>query len=142
MDHLSFYHEILEFHTQGDCDMIDITKGVEDVVKRSGMTSGICTVFCAGSTGSITTIEYESGLLSDFPEAMERIAPSNAEYKHDLRWRDGNGYSHVRASIVGPSLTVPFVNRQLTLGTWQQVVFVDYDNRPRNRTVEVVIIGG
>jgi len=122
--------------------MIDITKGVEDVVKRSGMTSGICTVFCAGSTGSITTIEYESGLLSDFPEAMERIAPSNAEYKHDLRWRDGNGYSHVRASIVGPSLTVPFVNRQLTLGTWQQVVFVDYDNRPRNRTVEVVIIGG
>ncbi|RDE13469.1 MAG: secondary thiamine-phosphate synthase enzyme [Candidatus Thorarchaeota archaeon] len=139
---MSFYHEILEFHTQGDCDMIDITKGVEDVVKRSGMTSGICTVFCAGSTGSITTIEYESGLLSDFPEAMERIAPSNAEYKHDLRWRDGNGYSHVRASIVGPSLTVPFVNRQLTLGTWQQVVFVDYDNRPRNRTVEVVIIGG
>ena len=142
MDYLSFYHEILEFHTQGDCDIIDITKGVEDVVKRSGMTSGICTVFCAGSTGSITTIEYESGLLSDFPEAMERIAPSNAEYKHDLRWRDGNGHSHVRASIVGPSLTVPFVNRQLTLGTWQQVVFVDYDNRPRNRTVEVAIIGG
>jgi len=138
---LGFHHETLEFHTQGDCDIIDITQEVEDVVKRSGMTAGICTVFCAGSTGSITTIEYESGLLSDLCEAMERIAPSNAEYKHDLRWRDGNGHSHVRASVVGPSLTVPFVDRKLKVGTWQQVVFVDYDNRPRDRTIEVAIIG-
>ena len=139
---MSFYHETLEFHTRGDCDIVDMTQRIEDIVKRSDLTSGICTIFCAGSTGSITTIEYESGLLSDFPEAMERIAPSNAKYKHDLRWRDGNGHSHVRASIVGPSLTVPFVNRRLTLGTWQQIVFVDYDNRPRDRTIEVAIFGG
>jgi len=121
--------------------MVDITAGVVTVLKKSGLTTGICTIFCTGSTGSITTIEYEDGLLKDFPEAMERIAPKDAEYKHDLRWRDGNGHSHVRASIVGPSLTIPFVNKQLTLGTWQQVVFVDYDNRSRDRSLEIVIIG-
>jgi len=138
---LSTYHENLRFHTQGNCDMVDITAGVVTVLKKSGLTTGICTIFCTGSTGSITTIEYEDGLLKDFPEAMERIAPKDAEYKHDLRWRDGNGHSHVRASIVGPSLTIPFVNKQLTLGTWQQVVFVDYDNRSRDRSLEIVIIG-
>jgi secondary thiamine-phosphate synthase enzyme len=121
--------------------MIDITPGVENVVKKSGFSAGICTIFCTGSTGSITTIEYENGLLQDFPAAMERIAPKEAEYRHDLRWRDGNGHSHVRASVVGPSLTIPFVNKQLTLGTWQQIVFVDFDNRPRERSIEMMIIG-
>jgi secondary thiamine-phosphate synthase enzyme len=121
--------------------MIDITPGVENVVKKSGFSAGICTIFCTGSTGSITTIEYENGLLQDFPAAMERIAPKEAEYRHDLRWRDGNGHSHVRASVVGPSLTIPFVNKQLTLGTWQQIVFVDFDNRTRERSIEMMIIG-
>jgi secondary thiamine-phosphate synthase enzyme len=121
--------------------MLDITAGVENIVKKSGFTAGICTIFCTGSTGSITTIEYENGLLQDFPAAMERIAPKDAEYKHDLRWRDGNGHSHVRASVVGPSLTIPFLNKQLTLGTWQQIVFVDYDNRPRDRNIELMVIG-
>jgi secondary thiamine-phosphate synthase enzyme len=121
--------------------MVDITSGVEAVLKKSARTTGICTIFCTGSTGSITTIEYEDGLLKDFPEAMERIAPKGAEYKHDLKWRDGNGHSHIRASIIGPSLTIPFVNRQLTLGTWQQIVFVDYDNRSRDRQLEIMIIG-
>jgi secondary thiamine-phosphate synthase enzyme len=138
---MSTYHDNLRFHTQGDCDMIDITSGVETILNKSGLTTGICTIFCTGSTGSVTTIEYEDGLIKDFPQAMERIAPKGAEYKHDLKWRDGNGHSHVRASIVGPSLTIPFVNKHLTLGTWQQVVFVDYDNRPRDRRLEVVIVG-
>ncbi len=121
--------------------MIDITQAVEETVNKSGMDTGICTVFCVGSTGSITTIEYEDGLLKDFPEAMERVAPKDAIYEHHLRWRDGNGHSHVRASILGPSLTVPFVNSKLTLGTWQQITFCDFDNRPRSRSLEVVIIG-
>jgi secondary thiamine-phosphate synthase enzyme len=121
--------------------MIDITKGVENIVRKSGFIAGVCTIFCTGSTGSITTIEYENGLLQDFPAAMERIAPKNVEYKHDLRWRDGNGHSHVRASIVGPSITIPFVGKKLTLGTWQQIVFVDYDNRPRDRNIELMVIG-
>jgi secondary thiamine-phosphate synthase enzyme len=141
VDVLSTYHETIRFHTQGDCDIIDITSQVRTVLKKCELTIGICTVFCTGSTGSITTIEFEDGLLKDFPQAMERIAPKAAEYKHDLRWRDGNGHSHVRAAIVGPSLTIPFVNKQLTLGTWQQIVFVDYDNRPRDRSLEIVIIG-
>ena len=138
---MSTYHESLRFYTKGDCDMVDITSRVEAVLQKSALTTGVCTIFCTGSTGSVTTIEYEDGLLKDFPEAMERIAPKGAEYKHDLRWRDGNGHSHVRASIVGPSLTIPFVNKQLTLGTWQQVVFVDYDNRSRDRKLEIMIIG-
>lgn len=121
--------------------MIDITQAVEETVSKSGMKTGICTIFCTGSTGSITTIEYEDGLLKDFPEAMERLAPKDAIYEHHLRWRDGNGHSHVRASILGPSLTVPFVNSKLTLGTWQQITFLDFDNRPRSRSLEVVIIG-
>lgn len=121
--------------------MIDITQAVEETVSKSGLTTGICTVFCTGSTGSITTIEYEEGLLHDFPVAMERIAPTDAVYEHHLRWRDGNGHSHVRASILGPSLTVPFVNRRLTLGTWQQITFVDFDNKPRSRKLEIVLIG-
>ena len=121
--------------------MIDITHEVEDTVSQSGLKTGICTVFCTGSTGSITTIEYEDGLLHDFPVAMERIAPIDAVYEHHLRWRDGNGHSHVRASIIGPSLTIPFVNGKLTLGTWQQITFIDFDNKPRSRKLEVVLIG-
>jgi secondary thiamine-phosphate synthase enzyme len=121
--------------------MVNITPAVESVVQKSGVSEGMCTVFCTGSTGSVTTIEYEEGLLHDFPAAMERIAPEDSEYKHDLKWRDGNGHSHVRASVVGPSLTVPIVNKQLTLGTWQQIVFVDYDNRPRERNIELMILG-
>jgi len=138
---LSAYHETISIKTRGDCDMIDITQSVEDTVVKSKLNTGICTVFCEGSTGSVTTIEYEEGLLQDFPAAMERLAPSDAVYEHHLRWHDGNGHSHIRASVLGPSLTVPFVNGRLTLGTWQQIVFVDFDNRPRNRKLEVVLIG-
>ena len=138
---MSTYHNRISFQTQGDCDIIDITQKIDALVKESKFSTGICTVFCSGSTGALTTIEYENGLLRDFPDAMERIAPKNIEYAHDKRWGDGNGHSHIRASIVGPSLTIPFVNRNLTLGTWQQIIFVDYDNRPRSRNLEIVIIG-
>jgi secondary thiamine-phosphate synthase enzyme len=138
---LGTYHNRISFQTKGDCDIIDVTQGVADIVSESNLKTGICTVFCSGSTGALTTIEYEDGLLHDFPAAMERIAPKNIEYMHDKKWGDGNGHSHVRASLVGPSITIPFVNGRMTLGTWQQVVFIDYDNRPRKRDLEIVIIG-
>ncbi len=135
------YHETIEVGTKGNCDMIDITDQVSDAIRKSNLQNGICTVFCPGSTGAITTIEYEGGLLEDFPVAMERLAPQDAVYQHHLRWRDGNGHSHVRASILGPSITIPFVNTQLTLGTWQQITFIDFDNKARNRRLEVMLIG-
>jgi secondary thiamine-phosphate synthase enzyme len=121
--------------------MIDITGEVSRVVKESEVSTGICTIFCPGSTGALTTIEYEEGLLEDFPEAMERIAPRGATYQHHLRWGDGNGHSHIRASVLGPSLTVPFVHGKLRLGTWQQITFIDFDNKPRARTLEIVVLG-
>lgn len=135
------YHTKIQIQTKGNCDMIDITERVEDIISKSGMSTGICTVFCQGSTGAIVTIEYEEGLLKDFPEAMERIAPQGIMYEHHLRWHDGNGHSHIRSSIIGPSLTIPFVNGELTLGTWQQVTFVDFDNKPRMRTIHLMLVG-
>jgi secondary thiamine-phosphate synthase enzyme len=131
----------LSFQTRGNDEMVDITADVEDVVAASGLAGGIVTVFVPGSTASVTTIEYEPGLLSDFPKAMEKLAPRNAHYDHDARWGDGNGHSHVRASTIGPSLVVPFQNGRLMLGTWQQIVFVDFDNRPRARNVIVQAMG-
>ncbi|MFW9793862.1 MAG: secondary thiamine-phosphate synthase enzyme YjbQ [Candidatus Thorarchaeota archaeon] len=138
---MSTHNDSISVQTRGDCDMIDITDAVARTVDASGLKTGICTVFCTGSTGSITTIEYEEGLLKDFPAAMERLAPVDAVYEHHLRWHDGNGHSHVRASFLGPSLTIPFVNGRLTLGTWQQICFIDFDNKPRSRRLEVVLIG-
>jgi secondary thiamine-phosphate synthase enzyme len=138
---MATYHETLSYGTKGNCDMLDITPDVAGILRKSNLSSGICTIFVSGSTGSIITIEYEEGLLKDFPEAMERIAPMSAVYEHHLRWRDGNGHSHVRASVVGPSLTVPFVDGKLTLGTWQQIALVDFDNKARQRHVEIMFIG-
>ena len=138
---LGSYHKTLSFSTNGNCDMIDVTGQVTEAVKESGLTTGICTVFCPGSTASVTTIEYEGGLLKDFPAAMDRLAPPDIVYEHHLRWRDGNGHSHIRASIIGPSLTIPFVGGSLTLGTWQQITFCDFDNRPRKRKLEILLLG-
>ncbi|MFW9799138.1 MAG: secondary thiamine-phosphate synthase enzyme YjbQ [Candidatus Thorarchaeota archaeon] len=135
------YHKTILFSTKGNCDMIDMTSRVAKVVKQSGLNEGICTVFCPGSTASVVTIEYEGGLLKDFPEAMDRLAPEDIVYEHHLRWGDGNGHSHIRASIVGPSVTVPFVNGALTLGTWQQIAYCDFDNRARNRKLEIMLLG-
>jgi secondary thiamine-phosphate synthase enzyme len=121
--------------------MIDITGDVQKQIESSEMKSGICTVFIPGSTAGLITIEFEGGLLKDFPDAMERLAPRDITYEHHLRWRDGNGHSHIRSSIIGPSLTIPFVNGKLTLGTWQQIAYVDFDNRSREREVQVMILG-
>lgn len=131
----------LSFQTKGNDDMVDITPKVQDALSSWGLSSGIVTVFVPGSTASVTTIEYEPGLVKDFPRAMEKLAPKEAHYDHDARWGDGNGHSHVRASTVGPGLVVPFENGRLMLGTWQQIVFIDFDNRPRARNVIVQAMG-
>ncbi|NIP39453.1 MAG: YjbQ family protein [Candidatus Dadabacteria bacterium] len=130
-----------ELSTRGECDIIDITGYVEEVLQESNINSGTATVFVPGSTASITTIEYESGAVNDFKAAIQRIAPTDIHYDHDARWGDGNGYSHVRAALLGPSLSVPFNSKRLLLGTWQQIVLVDFDNRPRNRRLVVQAVG-
>jgi len=130
-----------DLNTGGECDVVDITGYVEEKLMESEIESGIVTVFVPGSTAGITTIEYESGAISDFRAAIQRLAPVDIHYSHDARWGDGNGFSHVRAALLGPSLSVPFNSKRLLLGTWQQIVFVDFDNRPRNRKVIVQVAG-
>ena len=131
----------ISFQTRGDCDIIDITSQVAGQVAESGINSGTVTVFVPGSTAGVTTIEYESGLVTDLQQMWERIVPRNIPYNHDRRWGDGNGHSHVRASMLGPSLVIPFTDGRLTLGTWQQIIMVDFDNRPRSRQVVLQIMG-
>ncbi len=131
----------ISLQSKGECDIIDITPQVEQQIAEADVNNGTVTVFVAGSTAGITTIEYEPGLLSDFPDMLERIVPGNVHYDHDRRWGDGNGYSHVRASLLGASLVVPFTGKRLTLGTWQQIVVVDFDNRPRSRQIILQIMG-
>ncbi len=127
--------------TKGFSDVLDITDKVTAIIAKSGIQNGLVNVFCSGSTGSITTIEFESGVINDLKKAIEKIVPSNIPYEHDKRWGDGNGFSHVRAALMKPSLTVPIVNGKLTLGTWQQIVFMDFDNRSRDRKVVVQVVG-
>jgi len=131
----------ISLQTQGECDIVDITAQVEQHLAEANVNSGTATLFVAGSTAGISTIEFESGLLSDFQNMWERNVPKGIPYDHDRRWGDGNGYSHVRASLLGPSLVVPFADKRLTLGTWQQIVVVDFDNRPRSRQVVMQIMG-
>lgn len=131
----------LEIKTRGNADIHDITDQVAQQVLESDLNNGIVTIFVSGSTGALTTIEYESGALSDFQRLFDEIADPKRDYRHNLRWHDGNGHSHVRAALLGPSLTIPFVDRRLTLGTWQQIILVDFDNRPRQRRLVVQIMG-
>ncbi len=131
----------ITLQSKGDCDIINITSRVTDNVEESGVNSGIVALFVVGSTAGITTIEYEPNLLSDFKNTWDRVIPRNIRYQHDKTWGDGNGHSHVRASMLGASLIIPFVNKRLTLGTWQQIVLVDFDNRPRSRNIAVQILG-
>lgn len=121
--------------TQGNNDIIDITAEIQTKLKECGMMEGSVLIFAPGSTAGLTTIEYEPGLLKDYPEFFEKIAPSNSKYHHDETWHDRNGYAHVRASLQGGSLTIPFAKSQLLLGTWQQIVLIDFDNRARKRNV-------
>ena len=132
---------VIELHTKGNGAMADITGEVAQAASESGLRDGLVTVFVPGATGGVTTIEYEDGLAHDFGELMERIAPQNRDYHHNERWGDGNGHSHIRASLLGPSLTVPLSGGQLTLGTWQQIVFVDFDTRDRSRRLIVQMVG-
>ena len=127
--------------TRGKCDIVDITDEVQSLIKKNNFDEGNVLIFAGGSTAGVTTIEYEPGLLKDYPNFFEKIIPSNLNYEHDNTWHDGNGHSHVRAAIQGASLTVPFSNGRLMLGTWQQIVFVDFDNRSRKREIIVQLLG-
>ncbi len=131
----------ISLNTRGNADIHNITDQIERQVAQSGFKEGIVTVFCPSATSALTTIEYESGAVSDLRRLFEEIIPENREYAHNARWQDGNGHSHVRAALLGPSLTIPFVDSELTLGTWQQVIYVDFDVRPRQRRLVVQIIG-
>jgi secondary thiamine-phosphate synthase enzyme len=131
----------LSLSTQGNADIHDITDHVARAVIQSGLRDGIVTIFCPSSTSALTTIEYEGGALSDLQRLFEEITPQQREYAHNQRWHDGNGHSHVRAALLGPSLTIPFVDGQLTLGTWQQIIYIDFDNRHRQRNLVVQMIG-
>jgi len=132
---------MISVRSRGDCDVTDITSQVAEAVEDSGLLEGLVHVFVTGSTAGVTTIEFESGLLSDVKGFFERIAPQGDVYAHNERWHDGNGHSHVRASLLGPSICVPVIGGKMTLGAWQQIVLVDFDNRPRNRELVVQVIG-
>jgi len=131
----------ISLQTKGQCDIIDITPQVEQQVAETNINSGTATLFVTGSTAGVSTIEFESGLLSDFKGMWERNVPQNIPYDHDRAWGEGNGYSHVRASLLGASLVIPFNDKRLALGTWQQIVLVDFDNRPRSRQIMLQIMG-
>jgi len=131
----------IKLKSRGETDIINITDEVEGAVGKSKLKNGIVNVFVTGATAALTTVEYEPGLVSDLKAAFEKWAPRRGEYAHNAKWGDGNGFSHVRASLLGPSLTVPFLKGKLTLGTWQQIIFIDFDNRSRSRELVVQIIG-
>ncbi len=131
----------LHLRTRGECDVQDITPQVAHAVKESKLAAGIVTIFCPGSTGGLTTIEFEDGVIRDLKQVLDEITPPERDYRHHLRWHDDNGHSHLRSALIGPSLTVPFVDSALTLGTWQQIVFCDFDTSPRTRTLVVQMMG-
>lgn len=131
----------ISLSTSGCGDMIDLTGSVAEAVASSGVCSGIVVVFVPGATGAVTTIEYEPGLIQDMKAALERMAPKGVEYAHNQRWGDGNGHSHIRASVIGPSLTVPVIDGRPALGVWQQIVFLEMDERPRERKVLIQVMG-
>jgi secondary thiamine-phosphate synthase enzyme len=133
--------ERISLQSQGNCDIIDITPEVQQRLSETDINDGTVTLFISGSTAGVTTIEFEAGLLSDFKKMWERNIPQDIPYEHDRAWGDGNGHSHVRASLLGASLVIPFSDRRLTLGTWQQIVVVDFDNRARSRQIVVQIMG-
>lgn len=131
----------VKIKSKGENDIIDITDQTSKALHESEIMNGTVTLFVSGSTGALTTIEYEPGLMKDFPDMLERIAPRNIEYGHEKMWHDGNGHSHVKASLIGPSLAIPFKNKELLLGTWQQIVFVELDTRSRERNIVLQIMG-
>ena len=131
----------ISLSTNGNADILDITGAVADAVQETDFENGVVTVFCPSSTSGLTTIEYESGCVADLQRLFDEIVHPDREYRHNLRWQDGNGHSHVRAALLGPSLTIPFVDGKLTLGTWQQIVYIDFDNRSRRRNLVAQVMG-
>jgi len=131
----------IKFNTRGAGDIVDITGELKKTVLESKIKSGTVVVFTPSATSGLTTLEYEPGLLRDLPQLMEKLVPSDRAYQHDETWHDGNGFSHLRSALIGPSLTIPFIDRELTLGTWQQVVFLEFDTRARQRRLAVQITG-
>jgi secondary thiamine-phosphate synthase enzyme len=132
---------VIKLETLGDADIQDITGAVANAIRQTELEDGVVTVFCPSATSALTTIEYESGCISDLRRLFDEIVDPDRHYAHNARWGDGNGHSHVRAALLGPSLTVPFVDKRLTLGTWQQIIFVDFDNRVRRRELVVQVLG-
>ncbi len=130
----------LDLETAGNCDITNITESVKEQLVDAGLTSGIVAIFVPGATGGLTTIEYEPGLIKDLPELFDKLIPAR-RYHHDETWHDNNGHSHLRASLIGPSITVPFTSGTLTLGTWQQIIFIDFDSRPRRREIVLQFVG-
>ena len=133
--------QTIQLQTEGNADVLDITGQVARAVKDSDLQDGIVTIFCPSATSALTTIEYESGCVSDLRRLFDEIVNPDRHYAHNARWHDGNGHSHVRAALLGPSLTVPFVDGRLTLGTWRQIIYIDFDNRPRRRELIVQLLG-
>ncbi len=138
---MAVYTGNIAFSTSGEIEIRDITQDVSNIVKQSGLKDGIACVFVPGATGALTTIEYEEGLVADIKSALERLFPKGMDYKHELRWHDGNGHSHIRASMIGPSISVPFKDKRLILGTWQQIIFLELDNKDHNRDLIVQVVG-
>ncbi|MBA4312309.1 MAG: secondary thiamine-phosphate synthase enzyme [Chlorobiaceae bacterium] len=138
---MEIYSTSIRITAKGFCDIQDITVGVRNFIRESNITQGLITAFVPGLTAAITTLEFEEGVIEDFKRAIERLAPKDIHYEHNARWGDGNGFSHVRAALLGPSLTVPIIDGSLELGTWQQIIVVDFDNRPRTREVILQIVG-
>ena len=131
----------MELDLEANCDVRDVTPQVDEAVLDSGLKAGVVTVFCPGATGGLTTIEYEDGAIADLKQILEELIPRGRDYQHHRRWGDDNGASHVRAALIGPSLTIPFVDRHMTLGMWQQIIFINFDTRPRSRQLVVQILG-
>lgn len=138
---MTVHMDSLRLRTRGENDIIDITERAEMLIENAPLKNGVACLFVPGSTAALTTIEYEPGLLVDFPAMFERIVPTNGNYEHEKRWHDGNGHSHVRAALIGPDLFIPVRDGRLMLGEWQQIVFIEFDVRPRDRTVLVQLIG-
>jgi secondary thiamine-phosphate synthase enzyme len=138
---MAVYNNKIRIATKGENDIVDITDDVQEIVSKSELKEGICNIFVAGSTGTISTIEYEPGLIYDVPRALDKIAPKNQEYKHHETWHDDNGRGHVKATLMGASLTLPFQNSRIIHGTWQQIVFIELDTRSRNRDLIVQLVG-
>jgi secondary thiamine-phosphate synthase enzyme len=138
---MSVYSAEIRLETQGNDDIHDISEAVSERVEESGIKNGIVNVCVIGSTASVTTIENESGLRGDIKELLEELIPSSKDWRHNSTWDEGNGHAHLRASLIGPSLTIPFIDSKMTLGTWQQIVFIDSDVKPRSRRLIVQVIG-